>query len=179
LSREKNAHVLLNALQTFKHQGIVFECHIVGDGPMRSQLEQLIVSMGLSPSEVLIGALPFESVLEQYIWADILVLASETEGWPKAIAEAMAFGLVCIGSNRGLVPQMLADGRGLLVEPGNEIALASVLLEIATGKIDFTSMSHEASKWSQHYSLDGLREAIRDLLIREWHLTDDALRKIS
>jgi glycosyltransferase involved in cell wall biosynthesis len=178
LTLEKNVHILLKSLELLKDQEIKIECRIIGDGPMRNTLEQLAETTGLNAEEVLIGGLPFEGVLEYYEWADVLVLASETEGWPKAIAEAMTFGLVCIGTNRGLVPQMLADGRGLLVEPGDEIALASALQNVAVGNIDFISMSQKASRWAQRYSLDGLREAIRDMLIREWHLTDDALRKI-
>ena len=178
LTPEKNVHILLKSMELLKIQEVKTECRIIGEGPMRNRLEQLAEAAGLNAEEVLIGGLPFKGVLEYYEWADVLVLASETEGWPKAIAEAMAFGLVCIGANRGLVPQMLANGRGLLVEPGDEIALASALQNIAVGNIDFTSMSQKASRWAQRYSLDGLREAIRDLLIREWHLTDDALRKI-
>jgi glycosyltransferase involved in cell wall biosynthesis len=179
LSREKNVHVLLRALQILQMDGVDFECRIVGTGPMQERLEEQVVSMDMVPSDVLIGALPFEEVLEQYGWADVLVLASQTEGWPKAIAEAMAFGLVCVGSNRGLVPWMLADDRGLLVEPGDENGLASILQQIADGQIDLVSMSGKASNWSQRFSLDGLRDAIRKALICRWHLQDDDLRRIS
>ncbi len=179
LTPEKNIHVLLKAQKLLIDKEVKIESRIIGDGPMRHSLEQQVKMMGLNMEDVLVGGLPFEKVLENYEWADVLVLASETEGWPKAIAEAMAFGVVCIGSNRGLVPQMLAEGRGLLVEPGDEIALASTLHEIAIGKIDFASMSNKASEWAQHYSLDGLRDAIRDLLIREWHLSAAELRKVS
>lgn len=176
LSRAKNVRVLINAIEKLKKENILMGVRIIGDGPEMPSLQQQVANMQLSETISFMGGLPFEDVLLQYEWADVLVLASETEGWPKALAEAMTFGLVCIGSNRGLVPQMLANGRGLLVEPGNEIALATALQEIAVGKVDFVSMSHDASFWAQRYSLDGLREAIRDLLIREWHLTDDMLK---
>jgi glycosyltransferase involved in cell wall biosynthesis len=179
LTYSKNVHVLLNALQIIREKGAAFEVRIVGDGPELPALQRQAAELQLSDAITFTGGLAFEEVLAQYEWADVLVLASETEGWPKAIAEAMAFGLVCIGSNRGLVPQMLAEGRGLLVEPGDEIALASALQEIAVGKIDFASISHKASKWAQRYSLNGLREAIRDLLIREWRLSAAELGKIS
>jgi len=178
LTREKNVHILLDALRLLQGKGIQFDCRIIGDGSMRIQLEEKLRSLKLFAEENFLGALPFEKVLEHYVWGDVLVLASETEGWPKAIAEAMAFGLVCIGSKRGLVPQMLADGRGFLVEPGDETALASALQEIASEKIEFVSISQNASRWALRFSINGLRAAIRDLLIREWHLADDALKAI-
>lgn len=171
LSYEKNVHILLDAIHLLQENGIEFECRIIGEGLMKNQLGQQVKSLGLNTKDVLIGGLPFEKVFEHYEWADVLVLASETEGWPKAIAEGMALGLVCIGSNRGLVPQMLADGRGITVEPGDSIALASVLQDIANGRVDFTSVSHKAAEWGGRYSLEGLRDALRELLIKEWHLS--------
>src|SRR5205814_7925183 len=83
---------------------------IIGDGPMRKPLEGLATSLGLAERVTFEGAVPQSKVLDFYERAHILVLASQTEGWPKVIAEGMAFGLVCIGSNRGLVPQMLEAG---------------------------------------------------------------------
>jgi glycosyltransferase involved in cell wall biosynthesis len=178
LSRAKNVHVFINAIKKLRKENIPIEARVIGDGPEMPALQQQITDLQLSDTINLMGAIAFEEVLSQYEWADVLALASETEGWPKAIAEAMAFGLVCIGSNRGLIPQMLADGRGLLVEPGDEEMLASALQSIAAGKVDFLPMSQKASRWAQRYSLNGLREAIRELLIREWHLTDNDLRKL-
>ncbi|MBI1792669.1 MAG: glycosyltransferase family 4 protein [Chloroflexi bacterium] len=178
LTRSKNVHVLLDALRIIRGKGFAHESRIIGDGPELPALQRQTADLQLSNAVTFMGGLAFEEVLAQYEWADMLVLASETEGWPKAIAEAMAFGLICIGSNRGLVPQMLAEGRGLLVEPGDEAGLASALQEIAVGKVNFSSMSRKASEWAQRYSLGGLRQAIRDLLIREWCLTDADLRTL-
>lgn len=178
LSRAKNVHVLINAIVKLKKENILMDIHVIGDGHEMVSLQQQAFDMSLSDTITFMGSLAFEDVLLQYEWAEVLVLASETEGWPKAIAEAMAFGLVCIGSNRGLVPQMLENGRGLLVEPGDEISLVSALHDIATRKVDFISISRDASNWAQHYSLDGLRKAIRELLIREWHLTGDMLKEL-
>ncbi|MCG3146241.1 MAG: Glycosyltransferase Gtf1 [Gammaproteobacteria bacterium] len=178
LSRSKNVHVLIDALSKLHKKNISVDVRVVGDGPELSALKRQTADLQLSDAVAFTGGLAFEDVLPQYEWADVLVLASETEGWPKAIAEAMAFGVACVGSNRGLVPQMLAGGRGLLVEPGDTMELADALRKIAIGDVDFVSMSRKAAQWGQGYSLDELRRALRELLIREWHLTDADLKSL-
>jgi glycosyltransferase involved in cell wall biosynthesis len=112
----------------------------------------------------------FDRVLKYYQQAHVLVLASQTEGWPKAIAEAMAFGLVCIGSQRGMVPEMLGEQRGLLVPPGDVDALTAALQQIAATPQEYSAMSARAAQWGQRYSLEELRDAIRDLLSVWWGL---------
>jgi glycosyltransferase involved in cell wall biosynthesis len=179
LSRSKNVHVLLDALGKLHSKGMNVEARIIGEGPELPALKTLSIALDLPQTAIsFLGGMSFEDVLSNYEWADVLVLASETEGWPKAIAEGMAFGLVCIGSHRGLVPQMLADGRGLVVEPGDPAALVCSLENIIRKHVDFPSMSRKAAEWGQRYSLDGLKRALQDLLIHEWHLNEHELRSV-
>jgi glycosyltransferase involved in cell wall biosynthesis len=98
----------------------------------------------------------------------VLVLASETEGWPKAIAEGMAFGLICIGSDRGFVPEMLGEGRGIALCPGDEAALTGALRQIASSPASYEAMRVRAAAWAQKYTLEGLRDSLRDLLTERW-----------
>jgi glycosyltransferase involved in cell wall biosynthesis len=169
LTLEKNVHVLLSALQRLQQEGFQFECRIAGGGVLQEKLERQAAL--LHSAVKILGPLPVQQVFEQYEWADILVLASETEGWPKAIAEGMAFGLVCIGSNRGMIPKMLGEGRGILVEPGDEQALISTLKALSQDTQTFLSISQKASAWAQNYSLERLRQAISELLTQTWGLS--------
>jgi glycosyltransferase involved in cell wall biosynthesis len=171
LSKSKNVDTLLEAAALLKNRGVGISCAVLGDGPERRSLEARSSALDLDGHVQFTGAVPFERVLEFYEWADVLVLTSETEGWPKAIAEAMAFGLICIGSNRGFVPQMLGENRGLVVTPRDVPALVSALEEIATQGDRFSLMRAKAAEWAQCYSLEGLREALRELLSRNWGVT--------
>jgi glycosyltransferase involved in cell wall biosynthesis len=171
LSQAKNVHVLIRALADLRKSGEDFQVRIVGDGPMREELEALARNLNLADSVVFEGAVPQGKVLDFYEQAHILVLASQTEGWPKAIAEGMAFGLVCIGSNRGLVPQMLEEGRGLLVEPGDVSGLARALHAVALDPLAAREMSDRSAKWGRRFTLEGLREAIRAQLESSWAVT--------
>jgi glycosyltransferase involved in cell wall biosynthesis len=175
LSKAKNVDVLIEALALIKAGGDKFVCSIIGEGPERARLEDLATSRGLSDCVYFVGGLPHEQVLDHFASSDVLVLASMTEGWPKSIAEAMTFGLICIGSNQGFVPEMLADGRGLVVTPRDIPELAEQLAKIATNPESFDLMRLRASEWSQEFSLDKLREAIKALLASHWQISSTVL----
>ncbi len=179
----KNVEVLLAALGELKRQGLHMSCDLVGEGHLRAALEAQVDALGLRDSVRFGGGVDFESVLNFYEQSDALVLASENEGWPKSLAEGMAFGLVCIGSDRGLMPEMLAEGRGIVVPPGDAQALASALRRVVETPELYSEMSARAAVWAQRYTLEGLREALRELFAAHWKvavndswLTDEAQR---
>lgn len=170
LTSAKNVDVLISAIGAFVSKSIPIECTIIGDGPERTALEMQTRSLRLADNVRFLGGMPFEQVFDYYEQADTLVLASQTEGWPKAILEGMTFGLVCIGSDRGLVPTMLAEGRGYIVPPGDVEALTESLRRIATRPAEFQEMSQRATRWAQQYSLDKLRRALIELLNQRWNV---------
>jgi glycosyltransferase involved in cell wall biosynthesis len=168
LSRAKNVDVLLAALAQLRTECIPFRCTIAGGGPELSTLQKLTVKLSLSDSVEFTGGVGFDSVLEHYEHSGILVLASQTEGWPKAIAEGMAFGLIAIGSNLGLIPQMLGDSRGYVVPPRDKEALVNALRKILTNPEQHSAMRVRAMTWANDYSLDSLRESLQTLLMEHW-----------
>jgi glycosyltransferase involved in cell wall biosynthesis len=167
LSKAKNVDVLLRAAARVRAAGHDVTATIIGTGPERESLGALASELGIADRIEFTGGLPFESVIDHLAAADVLVLASETEGWPKSIAEGMAFGLACIGSNVGFVPQML-EGRGFAVTPRDEDGLTAALLRIADSPDRLAEMRHGAAVWAQRYSLEGLRDALRDLMAEWW-----------
>lgn len=168
LTAAKHADALVQAVALTRARGLDVRATVVGDGPERRRLEQLTDEQQVAEHVAFVGALPFEQVLDRYEEADALALVSESEGWPKAIAEAMAFGVVCVGSDRGLVPWMLADDRGLVVPPGDAGALADALALLASDRARRLGMAERASAWGSQYSLDGLGTAVHDLLEQRW-----------
>jgi glycosyltransferase involved in cell wall biosynthesis len=167
LSKAKNVDVLLEAVARVRRESFDVSATIIGEGPERASLERLAGSLGIAASVRFAGGIPFDRVLPHLEAADVLVLASETEGWPKAIAEAMAFGLVAVGSCVGFVPQML-EGRGFTVPPRDPDALAGVLRTVAASPDRLRDMRMRAAAWAQRYSLEGLKGALCDLLEEWW-----------
>ncbi len=167
LSKAKNVDVLLRAAARVRAAGHDVMTTIIGTGPERESLGALARELGIAEHVDFTGGVAFERVIDYLAWSDVLVLASETEGWPKSIAEGMAFGLACIGSNVGFVPQML-EGRGFTVPPRDEDALTAALLRVAESPDRLAEMRRSAAVWAQRYSLEGLRDALRELMSEWW-----------
>jgi glycosyltransferase involved in cell wall biosynthesis len=80
---------------------------IVGAGPARAALEALARSVGVADRVRLLGERPHAELAELYSAADLLVLASEREGWPNVLLEAMACGTPVVASNVGGVGEIV------------------------------------------------------------------------
>jgi glycosyltransferase involved in cell wall biosynthesis len=168
LSAARNVDVLLRAVSKLKIPRRTIECVIVGEGPERAALQNLAAQLGIQNQTKFTGGLVFEKVLDCYEFADALVLAAESEGWGKAVTEAMAFGCVCIGSNRGMMPQILGENRGLLIPPRDVVALENALQQVADDPAESALMSKRAAEWAQKLSIDGMREALRKVMNESW-----------
>ena len=123
LSPEKAPEVLLRAAR-----GAPLRVLIAGDGPLRAALEA-----EANPEQVrFLGFVPDAAgVLAA---ADVLALPSRTEGLPMAVLEAMAAGVPVVASAVGSLPEVLGDGAGVLVPPGDADALRAALEQLADAK---------------------------------------------
>jgi len=102
---------------------------IVGDGPERERLETLAVSLGLRERLILPGEVT--DVRPFLAGMSVFALASRSESLPGALLEAMAFGLPCVATRVGGVPEAATDGcNALLVSPAQPEALAAAILRL-------------------------------------------------
>jgi len=120
LHRVKDHAFLVQACALLKANGVSFLCLIVGDGPERKSLEQLIIDFGL-PSEVkLLGYVPRERLDSYYAISDLVVLTSRSEGIPLVLMEAMAHGKTVLAPAITGIPELVLHGEtGFLYRPGS------------------------------------------------------------
>lgn len=169
LSRAKNVHVLLRAIATLRREGLALTCDVVGEGAERESLENLSLALGLAESVRFHGGMSLEHVLARYEEADVLVLPSETEGWPKALLEGMAFGLMCIGPNRGIVPWIAAGGGAWTVTPGREDSLTRTLRECADlQREEVLRRRQMGARLAHQYTLETLADCIASVMTQAW-----------
>lgn len=174
LSKARNVDVLLRAVSRLNIPGRAIECTIVGEGTERANLQSLAAQLEIAERTKFVGGLLFDKVLECYEVANVLVLAAESEGWGKAVTEAMAFGCVCIGGNRGMMPHILGEGRGLLVPPGDADALHQALQFAAEHPEESAQMSRRAAEWAQKLSIRAMRDSLRIVMSKSWNLPVEA-----
>jgi glycosyltransferase involved in cell wall biosynthesis len=179
LSRAKNVDVILAALAKLRLQGVAFTATIAGEGPQLDVLRRQSAILGLTDCVEFPGGVSSDRVIELLERSGILVLASETEGWPKAIVEAMAFGLVAIGSDVGLIPEILGEGRGLMVPPRDADALTAALRDVLTVPERYTAMRARAAEWGARYTVESLGDSLRTVLGQHWRLPSAAGSPVS
>jgi glycosyltransferase involved in cell wall biosynthesis len=99
---------------------------IAGDGPLRSQLDDLASKAGLAVT--LLGRLAGDEVPRFLAAVDLLAVPSNDEGLPRVVLEAMAMELPVVASRVGGIPEAIQDSdTGLLTEPGDATALADAI----------------------------------------------------
>jgi len=152
----KAPDVLIDAIAICVARGLDLQLSIVGDGKHRSELEERAQLRGIQERVRFAGQLPAgESVRAELDRADLFVLPSRTEGLPRAMIEAMARGLPCIGSTVGGIPELLPAEN--LVPPGDAQALADKISEVLGDPARMAQMSARNLEKAREYHEDVLR----------------------
>jgi len=138
LRHEKGIDTLMAAFRRLIEERPDAELEIVGgrdsvEHGIGDQLRRELDELGQRARVRMLGHLPFGPELFQVLAdADVLAVPSRSEGTPRVLVEARAFGCTVVGSAVGGIPTSIADGvDGLLVPPNDPAALAAALLRIA------------------------------------------------
>ena len=164
LVKGKRPLLTIKIVEALHKKGRKVFLDIYGDGILNKELQKYIVDNELVGVVKLLGNKEKKIIKESFKEAHFLILPSKSEGWPKAVAEAMFFGTIPITTPVSCVPFLLDYGnRGILVKPYLEQAVDSIEKEL--NDIDrLKMMSINASKWSQTYTLDTFEVEIVKLL---------------
>lgn len=129
IESEKGHRFLVEAVAMLEPHG--FQLLFIGDGTQRKSVEDLCKQLGVNA--LFLGAITDRAELfERICDADIFVLPSLTEGMPRALLEAMAVGLPCIGSNVGGIPEILPEDS--LVKAGDSADLSEKIRAFAANE---------------------------------------------
>jgi glycosyltransferase involved in cell wall biosynthesis len=127
----KGQHILLEACEILKKEGVPFHLTFVGDGPDRKSLEACTASGKLSAEVTFKGALGQDKVRACYDRADLFVLASFAEGVPVVLMEAMAKEIPVISTRITGIPELIEhEEDGLLAVPGDPQDLAAQIRKV-------------------------------------------------
>jgi glycosyltransferase involved in cell wall biosynthesis len=137
LTEQKGFKYLIQACKVLKaRKSFDFVCHIIGSGKQRQELEELIRKSDLEDTVHLLGAMEQASVLNALNSADLFILpcvileTGRRDGIPVALMEAMAMEIPVISTEVSGIPELVRDGAGIVVEPGNVDALAMAIEKV-------------------------------------------------
>lgn len=134
----KGHRFLVEACRLLRDRGVRFECELIGDGPLRRDIEARVRRARLDRCIWIRGRLPRPDVIRALRDTDAAVQAShptpagKREGIPVALMEAMASEVPVVASAVSGIPELVENGRtGILVPPGDPAALADALERLA------------------------------------------------
>ncbi len=127
----KGLPVLVEALAEARRRGAELELDIVGDGPMRRELEARVRELGMSEAVKFHGALSGEDVRRVIVASSGFVLPSFAEGLPVVLMEAMGLGRPVITTRIMGIPELVVDGEsGWLITPSDGAGLVEAMLAL-------------------------------------------------
>ncbi len=148
LVERKGVAVLLRAVAELKSTRPV-RLHIVGDGPERAALEQLAGELGIAARVRFHGRISDDALQAMYAAASVFALPAvvdacgDTEGLGVVLLEAMNWGVPVVASDTGGITDIVQPERtGLLVPPGDPVALASALDRLAADSALGVTLGH-------------------------------------
>jgi glycosyltransferase involved in cell wall biosynthesis len=125
-SIEKGVDTLLAACRLLLDRKIAFELRLVGDGPLRSELQATANKLGLGDCLNFVGRLPRQALGSEYLSCHVVCVPSRSDPLPTVVLEAMAAGRAVIGTDVGGIPFAVEHGKsGLLVAPDAPDELAN------------------------------------------------------
>ena len=128
LNPEKGQMVFLKAMEQTALKCPEARALLLGDGQERALLERYCHEHGLGDRVIFTGYR--ENIADYYQLFDLLVLPSLSEGLPNVALEAMSFGIPVLATAVGGVPEVIQNGNGILVPPGDPEALSERMTEL-------------------------------------------------
>lgn len=157
LAEAKDHKTLLTAMKQVVRDGHSVFLFLVGDGELRSAIEQQITDLGLNKCVKMLGLR--SDVDKLLLGADIFCMSSKREGLPMVLMEAMSCGLPVVATDVGGISEIVKNQKsGLLVEKENPGLLAQAIGEICNRLDDG----------------DGLGTQARQIIVEKYSLEDTA-----
>ena len=131
LAEQKGQLVLMRAAKLLRDRGEHFHVELLGDGPLRGEIEKFVAHNDLQEFVTLAGFASNAEVRRRIVAARATVLPSFAEGLPVAIMESLALGRPAVTTYVAGIPELVRPGEnGWLVPAGDAPALAAAMAEV-------------------------------------------------
>jgi glycosyltransferase involved in cell wall biosynthesis len=163
--RGKGTAELLDALPVLRERFPGLSLDVVGGGSFLPELRVQATRLGVSDAATFHGQVPRDRVLALLRDADLFCFLTASEGFPKAVVEAMAVGLPVITTRVSVLPTLVEGGSGVIV-PDTDAASVTAAVEMCLR--DHAAMAERARATAGEYSLERWRDTIGVTLRDAW-----------
>lgn len=168
LTENKGMDLLVKALHILVYQRCRSDLRlaIVGDGPCRQALADLVVSLNLLDHVILVGSVPHHELNRWYSAADVFCLASAREGLPNVVLEALACGVPVVATPVGGIPEVISSERVGLLAQRDERHLADTIAMALDRNWDRNTLVQHVSGWTWDHVATALQDVFESVVSR-------------
>ena len=168
LSKRKGADMIVSIVKhlvsEFNSSISDFKLLVVGNGPYKEKLSEEIKENKLEKHIEVLGGVPNTEVIRYYQKADIFIMPSMEEGFPRVLLEAMAMGVPYVASDVGAVREMSPEiAQRFLVKPGDVELFAHKIETLMSDEKTYQDFIKEELQKVKTYSLDKVVNKFIDL----------------
>lgn len=165
LTHQKGFDLLIRAFASLTLRYPDWRLRILGDGPLRGELEELSRLLGIEQRVDLSGNT--RDPYAVFKTADLFVLPSRFEGFPNALCEAMACGVPVVAADCRTGPREVVEHgtNGLLAKPDDPESLAVCMERLMSNEEERKRMGAHAASILQRFSLERIVEKWETLLL--------------
>lgn len=159
LRDRKRTDILLEALTILIRQGYSFD--LVVQGPHWDKLLNPFIQQGINVRNL--GYLSSRKALKSYRLLDLYICASDVEGGPLPVLEALASGVPVVSTRVGVADEALALGGGVLVSKGNSEQMAAAISTIMDNSLYYHQLETETVQVSREFSWSNIGKEYLDM----------------
>jgi L-malate glycosyltransferase len=169
---QKNPLQIVQSLS--KLQDLPWQCILIGDGPLRNDIEAEIARCGMQARFQLKGWVTPQEVLEWFRSSDILFMPSLSEGLPVTGVQGLAVGLAVVASDIGGFKDVVQPGvNGYLVPVGAPTGYEQALRTLLTDPDRLLSYRKASRAMAENFELSRIIPAYEQMLIEACQLSPE------
>jgi glycosyltransferase involved in cell wall biosynthesis len=154
----KDQSTLVAAAMTLRGRRPELHWVVAGEGPLREALAQQIVDGNVTDRVHLLGSIP--NAWGLIAESDVVVMSSREDGLGTSVLDALALGVPVAATRAGGIPEILADGAGLLVPTGDATALAGAVEILLTDREQRATVLAAGARTLARFSSDAMADGI-------------------
>lgn len=166
LETPKGVGRILRIVSELAANGLAVTADLIGDGSERPSFENMAAALGIQDKVTFHGWLPRAMLNPLYARSHVMLFpSSSSEGWPKVLSEAMAYGVVPVTSSISSIPQYLQKFKvGKSFEPDDLQGFVKAVLWYAEHQEGWKTESARAAQAAEQFSYTNYLNAVRQLL---------------
>jgi glycosyltransferase involved in cell wall biosynthesis len=166
--RGKGTDIALEALALLRSGGLDARMDVAGEGGALPALREHAAALGLDPFVAFHGRVDHRRVMELLAEAHIFCFPTASEGFPKAVLEALASGLPVVTTPVSVLPLLIGGGAGRLLPARTPGALADAVRDILADPDRYAAMCAAARATASRYTIEAWQGLLRDAFSAAW-----------